>query len=79
MTGFTQPCAKAEKYEIFAYNRGTSLPKASITIIVNKGAQEIWNIIVTDFYCIDRLLKNGNVLQEGRGTNPTTPLYSAAN
>ena len=37
---------------------------------------QIWNIIVTDFYCIDRLLKNVNVLQEGRGKNPTTPLYS---
>ena len=39
---------------------------------------QIWNIIVTDFYCIDRLLKNVNVLQEGRGKNPTTPLYSDA-
>ena len=29
-----------------------------------------------NFYNIDRLLKNVNVLQVGTGKNPTTPLYS---
>ena len=29
-----------------------------------------------NYYSIDRLLKNVNVLQVGTGKNPTTPLYS---
>ena len=47
MTGFTQPCAKAQKYEIFAYNSGTVPPNPSISIIVNSGAQQARNITVT--------------------------------
>ena len=29
-----------------------------------------------NYYSIDRILKNNNVLQEGTVKNPTTPLYS---
>ena len=29
-----------------------------------------------NYYTIDRLLKNNNVLKEGTVENPTTPLYS---
>ena len=31
---------------------------------------------IKNYYSIDRLLKNANVLQAGTGKNPTTPLYS---
>ena len=29
-----------------------------------------------NYYSIDRLLKNVNILQVGTGKNPNTPLYS---
>ena len=31
---------------------------------------------IKNYYSVDRLLKNVNVLQVGPGKNPTTPLYS---